>query len=80
MNNGTDFADCSSSVAFHCSHCRWCNLHNLDPETPTKKYKLPSQPNYEVSLYGSSVMAVAADGVTHDNPAKVDVTCGFWGL
>ncbi|EST08901.1 Esterase, PHB depolymerase [Kalmanozyma brasiliensis GHG001] len=59
---------------------QWCTLHNLDPESPTKKYALPSQPNYEVSVYGSSVMAITADGVTHDNPAKVDETCQFWGL
>ncbi|SPO31158.1 related to acetylxylan esterase [Ustilago trichophora] len=59
---------------------QWTSLHNLNPDQPTKKYKLDSQPNYEVSMYGSSVMAIAADGVTHDNPAKVDLTCQFFGL
>ncbi|KAJ1599405.1 hypothetical protein NDA14_001002 [Ustilago hordei] len=59
---------------------QWCGLHNLDPSRPTKVYKLPDAPNYVVSVYGSDVMAIAADGVTHDNPAKVDMTAQFFGL
>lgn len=50
---------------------QWCGLHDLNPETPDKKYPLPSQPNYEISVYGSSaVMAISAGHVTHNNPAK----------
>ncbi|SOV03511.1 related to acetylxylan esterase [Ustilago sp. UG-2017a] len=59
---------------------QWCGLHNLDPSRPTKVYKLPDAPNYVVSVYGSDVIAIAADGVTHDNPAKVDLTAQFFGL
>lgn len=58
----------------------WTSLHNLNPDKPTKQYKDPKQPNYEYSVYGSAVLAIAADGVTHDNPAKVDETCDFFGL
>lgn len=60
---------------------QWCGLHDLNPETPDKKYPLPSQPNYEISVYGSSaVMAISAGHVTHDNPAKVDLTIQFYNL
>lgn len=59
---------------------QWTCLHNLNPDQPTKRYRDQSQPNYEISVYGSSVMAVAAEGVTHSNPAKVDMTCTFFGI
>ncbi|CDR99885.1 hypothetical protein [Sporisorium scitamineum] len=59
---------------------QWCGLHGFDPENPTKKEVLPSLPNYEASSYGSAVVAITAKGVTHDNPAKADLACNFFGL
>lgn len=59
---------------------QWTYLHHLNADNPSKKYTLPSQSNYEVSEYGSSVLAIAANGVTHDNPAKLDLTYQFFGI
>ncbi|KAJ1017856.1 hypothetical protein NDA16_005172 [Ustilago loliicola] len=59
---------------------QWCGLHNLNPSNPSKVYKLPDALNHEVFVYGSDVMAIAADGVGHDPPCQVDLTTQFFGL
>ncbi|SJX64757.1 related to acetylxylan esterase [Sporisorium reilianum f. sp. reilianum] len=60
---------------------QWCGLHGFDADTPTQKKPLNTLPNYEMSKYGSAaVTAISAKGVTHDNPAKADLTCEFFGI
>ena len=60
---------------------QWTGLHGLDANKPTKTETLPNESNYQVTYYGgNTVMAIAAGGVTHDNPAKVDLTCQFFGI
>ncbi|GAC94828.1 carbohydrate esterase [Pseudozyma hubeiensis SY62] len=60
---------------------QWCGLHDLNPDQPSKKNTLPGESNYEVSVYGpNQVLAISAQGVTHQNPLKIDLTMQFFGI